>query len=245
MVVLAILLAEGCANILRRSKTGQVASTVLIVLSVVQAFAICFQPYTLPAKPVNKNGVTLEFGSIPLYDVLGLNDSSDFLTMTLPYQRGGDLWKQEWLLEHIENVERGRAVYVNVLVNLLHFNHGTLNIIAKERRSNIQVVTWRACMSCTADTFDFTDGDLRSMQWLVLKTGDEQQGLFDSKSRVSWGRIERVLAKGGQFVEDARQVLPDGTELVLYRNKQWIWHQANVNVPANSAPAVVPVNSAR
>lgn len=213
MVAFSCVLATSASRLVRGTAVARGVSVIAMVLCVVQALAICFQP--APATLWTQNRYP-----VPLYKALGLTDS--LFPMTLPYTAAGDPWKQEWLLEYIENAERGRPVFVNVLVNCTPFNEGTLNVIARSRRSNIRVVTWRSCMSCTADTFSFTEEALHSMQWLVLKTGEEKQYLFDASSRDSVDRLIASLTKEGRFVETIREPLPDGTELVLYQNKEWI-----------------------
>lgn len=217
MVVLALLLASGVAAFIRSSLMLRSLALGAIMLAVTQAFTICFQQ--APVNFTYKN-------PLPIYRYLGLKDS--FFGMTLPYYRSGDPWKQEWLLELIENEEMGRPVYLNTLVGANQYNEGTLNFLSQSRKNQIHVVTWRTNRTTTTDSFDYTDDALRVMQWFLFKTGNQAQGFVDDASRIKYqGLLARLNAKNGQFVESANEELPDGTRLILYRNKAWIWRGLN------------------
>ena len=219
MITLSMLLACQMANAYRSdNKKGGALLLVTITLCLVQTGLLCFQKRPVVTHPV-------VIGLSPVFKYLGISDS--MLVNELPYYPKGDPWKQEWMFRFIEEIEgRGRPVYLNVLANSPEFNQGTLACMARMRKPCVFPTTWRCSMPDVSDSFTCTDKELHFMQWVALKTGPQYCRWFDERSSNNYEEVVGKLQKtDGLFIEAARQPLPDGTELVLYQNKFWMFNK--------------------
>jgi len=213
VVALCVLLAAAAANLLRSSRLGEYAVVAALLASFVQALLLCFQP--LP--PASSAPLMLER---PQNYISGVREVN--MLEHLAYVPKGDAWKQLWIFDVIEAADPGRSVYLNVLSNSKPFNLGTLAFVAKLRKSKVKVTIWRGIGANITDTFAYTDESLRCMQWILEKTGDENVPFFNSSSHDSYLEVLQKIKAGGKYIVWSKQKLPDGTELILYRNKDWM-----------------------
>ena len=222
VVSLSILLGACAANILRSTRWGEITVSLCTALIFAQALLLSFQ--ALPAS-----FTTSDLLNSPVNLISGVREP--YVLEHLGYVPAGDPWKQEWMYDFIENAEQGKSVYVNILSNSNAFNLGTLAFVGKLRKSKLQITTWRGIGADISDTFHYSDDSLRCMQWVVEKTGDEKKKFFDHDSESNYSGLLEKLRHGGKYIEAARQRLPDGTELILYRNKDWFVQPA---IPAKA-----------
>jgi hypothetical protein len=99
---------------------------------------------------------------------------------------------------------------------------GTLAFVGKQRKSKVKVTTWRGIGADISDTFFYSDDSLHYMHWVLEKTGDENIPFFNSSSHDSYLAVLHKIKTGGKYLVWAKQALPDGSELILYRNKDWM-----------------------
>ncbi|MBX9721767.1 MAG: hypothetical protein K2X81_10255, partial [Candidatus Obscuribacterales bacterium] len=214
MLPLSIVLAAAFAKQCRSSNKGSNFASAGILLASTQALLLCFQ--SAPAVPseafTNPN---------PIFTGLGINDA--FLRTKIPFYPAGDPWKQTWMFQYIENIERNRLVYLNVLSNSFEYNQGTLVCLSRMRHSPVCPTTWRTCMPDQTDSFNFTEQDLHSMQWVLLQKNGASTHWYDKASKEKYDEVVNKLESGEQFIEAAKQPLPDKSELILYRNKYWMF----------------------
>ncbi len=215
VLALSLLLGVACGNLARQSGKAAVFVSAFLALLVTQTLVLSFQKCPVVSHPVPKN-------LSPLFAFAGLHDPA--LTCRIPYLEAGDPWKQQWLFEFIENTERkSRPVYLSVLDNSPEFNQGVLLCISRLRKSCVHPTTWRGCMPDVKDSFSCSDEALNSMQWILLKTGPQHSAWFDDKSRENYEHSVDKIKNDGVYLEAARQLLPDGAELVLYQNKRFMF----------------------
>jgi hypothetical protein len=212
VVALSLLAGAASASFLRKSRNGELFVIAGGAACIAQALLLCFQP--LPA-----NFTQLQLASRPVNFLSGVRET--YFLEHLAYVPPGDPWKQEWLFDLIEKAEGKRAVYLNVLSNSKPYNLGTIGFVGKLRKSKVKTTTWRGIGADISDTFYYTDDSLRCMQWVVEKTGDENGKFFDKTSRDNYLSVLEKLHHNGKYIIAARTGLPDGTELVVYRNTDW------------------------
>jgi hypothetical protein len=215
MITLSMLLALGAAGLCREARKGAALVVSGIAVCTLQALLLCFQTAPIVTHPKVKN-------LSPVIAGAGMGDP--FLTCKIPYTAAGDPWKREWMFDVIEKEEHGRPVYLNVMENNPEFNQGTILCLSRLRHSCVSPTTWRGNynMPDCSDSFVAGDKELHFMQWVCLKTGNEQYvPWFDERSKQNYNEIVDKLQHSGLFIEAGRQQLPDGSDLVLYQNKFW------------------------
>jgi hypothetical protein len=213
MIPFSLFLGSALTNMLRQSKNARIAVVTALAACVIQALVLCFQqtPVVFAGGVPDKR---------PAFVFFGVTDPQ--LTQRLSYVPNGDPWKQRWLFDFIENAEhRKRPVYLNVLDNSPEFNQGTLLSVSRMRHSCVFPTTWHCTMGDISDSFNYSDEELRAMQWLLLAGGNRSCRWYDQRSKDNYEIVLTKLRNSTQFVEAARELLPDGSDMVLYRNKRW------------------------
>jgi hypothetical protein len=209
----SFLLASALINFSRKFKAGTSILCAFVLVCILQTILTCSQQ-----RPVLAQG---SYTQNPVFSFFGLREEA--ILRQLAYTAKGDSWKQEWLIDYIETCDLGRPSYVNLLMNSSEFNEGTLVSLAHSKHANVFMTSWRASEANLADSFKYTDEALNSMQWVVAKTGSQGAPFFDEMSKKNYDEVLFKLKNNGFYIEETRQKLPDGSELILYRNKRYIW----------------------
>jgi len=212
MIPFSLLLACALSSFIRESKLS-LATAAGLSVCIAQALILCFQqtPVIFDLSKSDKRSAFVFFG---------VTDPQ--LTQYLSYMPSGDPWKQQWLFDFIEKAEHKlRPVYLNVLDNSPEFDQGSLLCVSRMRRSCVFPTTWHCTMGDMSDSFKCSDEELRAMQWLLLAGGNRSCRWYDQASQDNYNAVIAKLKNSGQFIEAARQPLPDGSQMVLYRSKLW------------------------
>lgn len=210
-VALCIILGAGTANYIRSGRVGQIVSAVCLLLLFVQSCCLSFT--ALPPRWTESSRI-----QNPAVFLSGIRERN--MLEHLPYVAGGDAWKQEWLFNLIESRDGKSPVYLNVLSNSKPYNLGSISFVGRARKSHVKPTSWRGCGPDMRDTFGYSAESPSYMHWIIEKTGDENGAFFDEQSRLNYLNILQILKQSGHFLEIGRQPLPDGTELIVYRNRR-------------------------
>ena len=191
-------------------------ATCLLLFLPVQMLALNFSQAPLIKRPIPLN-------VSPVFDWFGV--SSDILLRNdVALDANGDSWKQKWVIDTIEKVEKIRFVYLNVLPSTWEYNQGSFSYLCSVHKSHIIPVTWRACNPDMTDGFVSKPSDAAAMDWFLIKTG-YQGTLSPEKSKEAYQTVVNFVEKSGDFVLIDKTALPDGSELKLYRKdyaKLWL-----------------------
>lgn len=172
--------------------------------------------------PVVKRPVPLNVS--PAFDLFGIT-TDEFLRSFVALDANKDSWKQQWVIDTIEKVEKVRFVYLNVLPSTWEYNQGSFSYLCNIRRSHVIPVTWRACNPDMSDCFVSKATDSSAMDWFLVKTGFQGAPLRPEKAAEDYKMVVNYVEQSGDYLLVEKTTLPDGSELKLYRKdyvKLWL-----------------------
>lgn len=185
-------------------------SAVFLSLAFLQYLSYLFAPYPVSASP----------GFTALSKVLGVTNRSDLTFLfdkNIPRPASVD-WGQRWVLEKIAEVDPNLPVWLNVLSNHVDLNPQTIELEGKYLKSVVRPTSSRV-WTVMGDRVSFTPVSAMYFHWYLLKTGDSGCPFIDKQSEDSYRSIIEFVQTSGKFREVARREIPDGTEIILYRQK--------------------------
>lgn len=188
---------------------GKIALVVVSIVAILQYFSLCFFPYPF-AQPTFMVGLS---------DWLGAKASSMGVetrgkSTPVPFQD----WGQAWVLEIIEKRDHKAPLWLNVMANHVEYNPHTFSLIAKATGSLIKPTSSRT-WTVLGDTVTFSKASALYYHWYLLKTGDSGHKLLNEESRIANEGLLNFVQNSGKFEEIARRKVPDGSEILLYRQK--------------------------
>ncbi|MBX9690419.1 MAG: glycosyltransferase family 39 protein, partial [Candidatus Obscuribacterales bacterium] len=140
LVPVALLLgALGAEGLRSSSRLKRMLALTIMLLAPAQMFFLCFQP----APAFESNSKT------SAYELLGVGNFRGILA----YNDNSDPWKQRWVFDKIEAVEKIRYVWLNVLPGTWEYNQGSMSYLGHQRKSHVIPITWRGCQPDMSDSF--------------------------------------------------------------------------------------------
>lgn len=126
-------------------------------------------------------------------------------------------WGHTFILETIRSVDGNKPVYLNVVPNhdVLHAN--ALSLFFREHRINTILPTTPRVWTIVGDRVRFDPTSACYPMWYLIKSGDNGFRLCDQQSRDDYGKLIAFISNGNKYRLIARKVLPDHSELKLYR----------------------------
>ncbi len=136
-----------------------------------------------------------------------------------PYQD----WGQKWALEVIGKRDPNCPVWLNVMANHVEYNPHTFTLQGKAMGSVVKPTSSRT-WTVLGDTVNFSQESALYYQWYLLKTGDvsSHKGdrfLLNKESEKANDSILKFVKESGKFDLIAKRKVPDGSEIMLYRQK--------------------------
>jgi hypothetical protein len=223
VVVFAALVGALTVEALKSgTRWRQMVGVSALALSVVQMLALNFScaPTIKYPKPLK---------SCPVYDIFGIKEG--FLKAHLGCDLNGNAWKQKWIFDTIEGVEKIRYVTLNVLPSTWEFNQGSMCYLSHVRKSHVLPITWRKCNPDMSDNFTDTPQSAANVDWFLVKTGAQGAHIRPAENQKKFDAVVKHVEESGEFQLMKAAPLPDGTELRLYRKdyvKQWLRQAAEL-----------------
>jgi hypothetical protein len=178
-------------------------------IAVLQYLSFCFFPFPFE-KP--------EF-MVDISNLMGVKTTKIGLDVAGkatpdPYQD----WGQRWVLETIGKRDPNAPVWLNVMANHVEFNPHTFTLQGKYMGSLVKPTSSRT-WTVLGDTVTFSEESTLYYQWYLIKTGYKGLKLLNEESKVANDNILKVVQESGKFELIGRRKVPDGSEILLYRQK--------------------------
>jgi hypothetical protein len=129
-------------------------------------------------------------------------------------------WGYPLVVQTIEASDPDKVVFLNLLPN-----HSSLHVqafqlfLAEQKIRGIIPITSRVC-TILGDRLSFSPRTALYSQWYLWKTGPLGFPLLDKASEDSLKQLIDFVRNSGEFKLMARAPLPDGNELMLYRQRE-------------------------
>jgi 4-amino-4-deoxy-L-arabinose transferase-like glycosyltransferase len=184
------------------------AAWIVIAAAVVQIFSLEFAPY-----PVSQPQVLYNFAR-----GLGNTISEPRLGITLINPRPDVDWGQYWALRTIDDVDKHKQVWLNILSNSPDLNVHTFELLAHDLHSEVKPTTSRI-YTIGGDTATFSPTQALYYQWYLIQSENHYQGFADANSEKAFEQLKQFVKTDSHFNEVASHSLPDGSSMTLYRQK--------------------------
>ncbi|MBK9140890.1 MAG: hypothetical protein IPM23_00230 [Candidatus Melainabacteria bacterium] len=125
-------------------------------------------------------------------------------------------WGYAWVTGEIERVDRGKPVYLNVLVNEPELNAQSFELYFRERRLPIIGTTSRI-WAVSGDIVEFDPEKALYYQWYLFKTANTPFGFKDRNSKEAFEKLSSFVKDSGRFYLAGSHPTPDGAAIELYR----------------------------
>ncbi len=181
----------------------------LMALAVLQYFSLCFFPYPFaqPKFMVDLSNLLAARTNSMGIDTLGK-------ATPVPFQD----WGQKWVLETIAKRDPNSPVWLNIMANHIECNPHTFTLQGKAIDSKVRPTSSRT-WTVLGDTVSFSKESALYYQWYLLKTGHVGHDLLNAESRAANENILKFVKESGKFELIGHRKLPDGSEIMLYRQK--------------------------
>lgn len=132
-------------------------------------------------------------------------------------------WGQKWALEVIGKRDPKCPVWLNVMANHVEYNPHTFTLQGKAIGSVVKPTSSRT-WTVLGDTVNYSEESCLYYQWYLIKTGDvsSHKGdrfLLNKESEIANDNILNFVRNSGKFELIAKRKVPDGSEIMLYRQK--------------------------
>ncbi len=175
------------------------AGAVLLAIAVCTYVSFNFAPYPVPLSPLpGASGLAKRFDGNPKRD-------------------GYEDWGYPLVLEKINSVEAGKAVYLNILPNHDALHTTAFALFLKEHGNDSIFPTNSRTCTIVGDRVVFNPTTACYPSWYLRKTGDNGFHLADQQSEIAYGKLIDFIANSGKFKLAATKRLPDGSDMLLYR----------------------------
>lgn len=126
-------------------------------------------------------------------------------------------WGYPFILATIQSVDGSKPVYLNVVPNhdVLHAN--ALSLFFREQRVYTILPTTPRVWTIVGDRVRFDPTSAGYPMWYLIKSGDNGFRLCDQQSRDDYEKLIAFVRNGNKYRLVASKVLPDRSELMLYR----------------------------
>lgn len=126
-------------------------------------------------------------------------------------------WGYSFILATIQSVDGNKPVYLNVVPNhdVLHAN--ALSLFFREHRIYTILPTTPRVWTIVGDRVRFDRTSACYPMWYLIKSGDNGFRLCDQQSRDDYEKLIAFVSNGNKYRLVASKVLPDRSELMLYR----------------------------
>ena len=134
-----------------------------------------------------------------------------------PNQHGYTDWGYPLVLKTITEVDKGKPVFLSILPNHDSLHVSSFQLFLREQGNNTIYPTNPRTWSIVGDRVTFDPATACYPMWYLLKTGDNGFRLADKQSMVAYAQLIDFIGNSGNFKLISRKVLPDQSELLLYR----------------------------
>lgn len=132
---------------------------------------------------------------------------------------GGDPWRQEWIVRTIFDAQpKNSSCWVNLIPNTIQLNVHMLEAVAVSTQSPVKFSTFRLWTGA-GDKFEFKETQAQYFDWFIVSNGDQGTPLFNKESKLQYKEALNYIEKSGKFLLYAKNSLPDGHSIILYRRK--------------------------
>jgi hypothetical protein len=207
----AIITALSVIKIYRSNIIGMKVIAVLFVTYVsAQFIALNYFPYPIKEPKAVLSFINNFIGESKPGNLNGL--------LAMKPTPAGDLWGQEWVIKSIEQLDKGNAIWLNVMPSTAELNVHTLELAALYEKSFVRPSTFRLwCLK--GDEIKYSEKEISYFHWFLLKSGDQGLKLKDKNSEINYKKIEDYVKDSGKFYLYADRLVSDGSKLSLYRLK--------------------------
>lgn len=181
----------------------------LCALGILQYFSLCFFPY-----PFSRPQLMVGLSTVLDAKVQPLGGTARGKATPAPYQDFG----QKWVLETIAKRDPDIPVWLNVMANHVEYNPHTFTLMAKAMGSVVKPTSSRT-WTVLGDTVAYSPESALYYQWYLLKTGFAGLALLNDESTRANDSILKLVKESGKFELIGKRKVPDGSELLLYRQK--------------------------
>ena len=189
-----------------RLKLPRIAVYLVIIVAGLQIASLLFAPYPV-SQPV-------WFAKLP--EVLGNTIKEPRLGINRINARPAEDWGQYWSIKQIDQIEKGKPVWLNVLCNSPDLNVHTFEIVARDLHSPVKPTTSRV-YTIGGDETNFSEEKALYYQWYLIQSENRYQGFADAKSESEFNKLKQFVRSGKNFKEVARKALPDDSTIFLYK----------------------------
>ncbi|MCC7528312.1 MAG: hypothetical protein IT342_07305, partial [Candidatus Melainabacteria bacterium] len=181
----------------------------LSTIAVLQYLSFCFFPF-----PFEKPEFMAAFSNLMGVQTTKLGQDVAGKATPDRYQD----WGQKWALDAIGKRDPDTPVWLNVMANHVEFNPHTFTLQGKYMGSLVKPTSSRT-WTVLGDTVTFSQESALYYQWYLIKTGYVGHKLLNEESKIANENILKVVQESGKFELIGRRKVPDGSEILLYRQK--------------------------
>lgn len=181
----------------------------LVALGLLQYFSLCFFPYPF-SQPAFMSGLSDALDAKS--SSMGTSDKGK--ANPVPFQD----WGHKWVLETIAKRDPDQAVWLNVMANHVEYNPHTFTLMGKAIGSAVRPTSSRT-WTVLGDTVTYSPESALYYQWYLLKSGYAGLRLLNPESEKANADILKFVKESGKFELIAEKKVPDGSEILLYRQK--------------------------
>lgn len=197
------------AELFRVGVLGKLLSCLILAFALLQFLVANFTPYPVAVPPA-------------LESISSLIRSRASAAWGGPIQRNpvaeGDLWGQEWVVKTIEQAE-GASARLNILPSTSEISVHSVDLCALLNRTRFEISTFRQ-YTLRGDLVPFDPPAIAYYDWYLLKSGEQGSPLADSSSQANYAKLVEYIENSGRFQLQGSKVLPDKSNLMLYRLKR-------------------------
>jgi len=180
-----------------------------LLLGILQYFSLCFFPY-----PFAKPSFMVALSNVLHAKTSSMGTDEKGKANPVPFQD----WGHKWVLEIIGKRDPNLPVWLNVMANHVEYNPHTFTLQGKEMGSAVRPTSSRT-WTVLGDTVTYSPESALYYQWYLLKSGYAGLRLLNPESEKANADILKFVKESGKFELIAVKKVPDGSEIMLYRQK--------------------------
>jgi hypothetical protein len=127
-------------------------------------------------------------------------------------------WGIMWALSKVSETDGNSPVWLNVLPSTQQLNVHAFEYFGRQAKFQVHPTTSRS-WSAAGDSSKFSEEDTLHYTWYLTKNGEQGFKFHDTASRANFDRLIDFISNGEHFVLKGEKLLPDGSQLRLYRQK--------------------------
>jgi len=181
----------------------------MLALGVLQYFSLCFFPY-----PFSQPSFMVDLSDALHAKASSMGTVDKGKANPVPFQD----WGHQWALEIIGKRDPNQPVWLNVMANHVEYNPHTFTLQGKAMGSPVRPTSSRT-WTVLGDTVTYSPESTLYYQWYLLKSGYAGLRLLNPESEKANADILKFVKESGKFELIAVKKVPDGSEIMLYRQK--------------------------